>query len=328
MTYGERAYLGAWGLEIIASITGLATGIALAFRGYKDADAAKFSEMDFVLASAPYFMVAIAELTKIPVATLLFHTRWIWKPVVLIFLLGMAGITFETVYAGLDRALTLRKDRYDTLVQQITVLKDEDVHAAQRMADGSGGDELKRAKENYNDLVAQSTVDHNNFNSQLTAVEHELQGQRSLSPAASRLADTISSRSAEREKMIAERDKSIKNSMDEFERQRQSFDDRIKMAQERGDTEAIKHVQIQEDTLANPRLKIEKDYAPKVDAIEKQLAILKTEFDRRQAESAPMSQADRQRLETKRNELQTQISESDKKWQGFLRRRISKSMTR
>jgi len=118
--------------------------------------------------------------------------------------------------------------------------------------------------------------------------------------------------------MIAEREKLTKNSMDEFERQRQSFDERIKMAQERGDTEAIKRYQLQEDALTNPRIKIEKDYAPKVDALDKQLATLKADFDRKQAESAPMSQADRQRLESKRDELRAQISESDKKWQGLL----------
>ena len=316
--YGERAYLGAWALEVIASITGLATGIALAFRGYKDADAANFTEMDFVLASAPYFMVAIAELTKIPIATLLFHVRWLWKPVVLLFLLGMAAITFETVYAGLDRALTLRKDRYDTLVQQITVLKDEDSHAARRMADGVGSDQLKKAKENNNDLVAQSTVEHNNLTSQLVEVEHELQGQRTVSPEASRLADTISAKSAEREKVVAEREKFIKNSVDEFERQRQSFDDRLKLAQERNDTEAIRRYQAQEDALANPRPKIEKEYSLRVEALEKDLVTLNVDFDRKQAQSAPMSQLDRQKLEAKRDDLRGQISNSDKKWQSRL----------
>ena len=133
-----------------------------------------------------------------------------------------------------------------------------------------------------------------------------------------RLADSIVAKSAEREKLVAERDKLIKNSMDEFERQRQSFVDRIKMGQERGDVDAIKRYQASVDALPNPRPKLEKDYAPKIDALEKQLTTLKSDFDRVQAQSAPMSAADRQRLEGKRDALTAAGSESEKKWLGLL----------
>jgi hypothetical protein len=90
-------------------LLGLATGIALGFQAFSTAETGSITSMDLILASAPFFMVAIAELTKIPIATLLFAVKWVWKPIVFVFLIALAGITFETVFMGLERAVTLRQ---------------------------------------------------------------------------------------------------------------------------------------------------------------------------------------------------------------------------
>ena len=63
-------------------------------------------------------MVAIAELTKIPIATLLYVAPWIWKPIVFLFLVALASITFLTVFTGLEKQVTLRQDRYEEIVRQ------------------------------------------------------------------------------------------------------------------------------------------------------------------------------------------------------------------
>ncbi|TKB29635.1 MAG: hypothetical protein E5W69_04865, partial [Mesorhizobium sp.] len=115
-SYGQWTYRGAWALEIVAAIIGLATGVALSYRGFVANEAA--DSMDLVLASAPFFMIAIAELTKIPIATLLFGASWFWKPVILAFLLVLAGITFETVLLGLERASTMREVQYANFANQ------------------------------------------------------------------------------------------------------------------------------------------------------------------------------------------------------------------
>ncbi|MES0028025.1 hypothetical protein [Mesorhizobium sp. M0040] len=122
-SYGQWTYRGAWALEIVAAIIGLATGVALSYRGFVANEAA--DSMDLVLASAPFFMIAIAELTKIPIATLLFGASWIWKPVILAFLLVLAGITFETVLLGLERASTMREVQYANFANQTKALQQE-----------------------------------------------------------------------------------------------------------------------------------------------------------------------------------------------------------
>ena len=122
-SYGQWTYRGAWVLEIVASLIGLATGIALGFQAFSTTETS--NAMDLTLASAPFFMVAIAELTKIPIATLLFSVSWLWKPIVLLFLLLLAGITFETVSFGLERAATLRQLKYEELANKISKLEIE-----------------------------------------------------------------------------------------------------------------------------------------------------------------------------------------------------------
>jgi hypothetical protein len=102
--YGQRTYVGAWALEIVAALLGLTTGIALGVQAFNTASPGSITSMDLVLASAPFFMVAIAELTKIPIATLLHVSSWIWKPIVFSFLVALAGITFETVFMGLEES--------------------------------------------------------------------------------------------------------------------------------------------------------------------------------------------------------------------------------
>ena len=133
--YGQRTYVGAWALEIVAALLGLTTGIALGLKAFSTATPGSITSMDLILASAPFFMVAIAELTKIPIATLLFTASWLWKPVVFLFLLALAGITFETVFMGLERAVTLRQFRYEEIVRKIDALKFENEQITNRLSD-------------------------------------------------------------------------------------------------------------------------------------------------------------------------------------------------
>src|SRR5262245_51950583 len=112
-TYGQWTYRGAWLLESVAATIGLATGIVL---GLQAAQAnSEVTAVDLTLASAPFFMVALAELTKIPIATLLFSASWLWKPILTIVLGLLALITFETVSMGLERAAALRQLEHENL---------------------------------------------------------------------------------------------------------------------------------------------------------------------------------------------------------------------
>ena len=320
--YGQRTYLGAWALEIVASLLGLTTGLALGYQAFSTAETGSITSIDLILASAPFFMVAIAELTKIPIATLLFSVNWFWKPIVLIFLIALAGITFETVFMGLERAVTLRQFRYEEIVRKIDEFKNEKDQLSGRMSDSTFEDKLKQAQANLNAIAAQAEQEHKNIESQISEVEKEIQGQRLLSPEAAKIRDELSQKIAERDRLAAERETVISTRVAEFERQRDSFMDRIKMAVAKGDTANAKRYEFELEQLPNPRPIYEKQYATKIDPIEKDIVADQAEYDRRVASAPAMSPEERQRLESLHGELANRLADVDKAWAD---RRVSAS---
>jgi hypothetical protein len=314
--YGQRTYVGAWALEIVAALLGLTTGITLGIQAFNGATPGSITSMDLVLASAPFFMVAIAELTKIPIATLLYVLSWIWKPIVFLFLVALAGITFETVFMGLERAVTLRQLHYDELINNIDALKSENERIAIQIADPTLGARLKQAQANLNSIATQAEQEHNNVSDQISDVEKDLEGQRMLTPESAQLRVRISEKRSEADRLKAERDAEIGNQMAEFERQRESFVNRIDGAVKNGDIVRKKQYEDELDRLPNPRPKIEAQYAAKIDPIEKDIASIQAEFDQKQKSAPAMNPSERQGLEAKRDALRAHRDDLDKAWEG------------
>lgn len=124
-TYGEWTYRMSWLLEITAAIIGFSIAIVMIINGFEasNAEAGFFAPViNQIGAAGAFVMVALAELTKIPLATLLFAVQSYFKRIaVLTILLGMAAITFETVFFGLERANTIRESQYTDIVQKISI---------------------------------------------------------------------------------------------------------------------------------------------------------------------------------------------------------------
>ena len=100
----------------------IAMGIALGWQAYVEANkvvsaeaAESVGSLELVLASAPFFMVALAELTKIPVATLLFSASWLWKPVLVLLL----GALLPCAYTGRYALFGLPSRRFDLCKREL-----------------------------------------------------------------------------------------------------------------------------------------------------------------------------------------------------------------
>ena len=117
-SYGQFTYRGAWALEIIAASMGLLTAAILGMQAYQDSENVAVP-LDAVLMAIPFVMVAFAELTKIPIATLLFVAPIIYKPFAALALFLLAFITFETVMGGLDTALAQREAKFRNIEAKI-----------------------------------------------------------------------------------------------------------------------------------------------------------------------------------------------------------------
>ena len=268
-------------------------------------------------------MVAIAELTKIPIATLLFSASWLWKPIVFIFLVALAGITFETVFMGLERAVTLRQYHYEEIVGKIADLKSQDAQvnddlANRRNAEAARADRLKEAQEHLTSLSAQADSQHKTILGQIAEAEKNLEGKQILSPDAARIRDAISVKTAQRDRIVGERDNTLKNLMIEFERQRDSYTLRMDAAEKNHDADSAKHYRELLDKLGSPRTGVMLQYAPKIEPSEKEIASLEAEFTRKQEEAAPMSTAEHSRLEATLEDLKRHLGQVDTEWQSRL----------
>ncbi|MFC3321312.1 hypothetical protein [Mesorhizobium cantuariense] len=301
-SYGQWTYRGAWALEIVAAIIGLATGIALSYRGFVANEAA--DSMDLVLASAPFFMIAIAELTKIPIATLLFGASWIWKPVILAFLLVLAGITFETVLLGLERASTMREVQYANFANQTKALQQELGNLKAAAESLRNTDDEAKARSDLEQLSGLADTERDKLRARITEVDEELQAATTLSPAAARAKELLEEKQAALSALVERRDREIKDAVEQFERQRDSYVDRIKSARETGDLASVQRNEEGLNKLTNPRLKKEAEFAPKLAEMELAVAAARAEYEKLRQASPPMTLQDKQRLEARRNDLE------------------------
>ena len=317
-SYGQWTYRGAWALEASAAAMGLITGIALGYQAFASSEAGSVTSIDLILASAPFIMVAIAELTKIPIATLLFSASWVWKPIVLIFLVGLAGITFETVFMGLERAAKLRQLRYEELVNRIKKNEFERDLIVTRITDAASQDALKDARQNIDQIVQQSDRDRLAIENQIKSVEKDMEGKKIISPAAARARESIAAKAAERDRILTRRDGEMTAAIREFESQRESFVDRIKSARISGDNESARRYEGQLDRLQNPRRRIEIQYQPQIASLETEISTLSSDFDKAQSAAAPMSASELKQLETRRDELRLRAEEASRDWYAKL----------
>ena len=144
--FGKRLYLFAWTVEILAASLGLIIAVFVAYDAYSlNSSDSGNSLLNAVMGALPFMVIAIIELTKIPLASGLYRVRnFGWKIFILISLLALTVVTFETMFTGLERQMTnitakitdgkveIQQliDRNQNLNQQINQIESRDVTAA------------------------------------------------------------------------------------------------------------------------------------------------------------------------------------------------------
>lgn len=106
--FGSRLFVFAWAVEILAASLGLIIAIFVAYDAYSQSplDAGN-RELNAVMGALPFLLIAIIELTKIPLASGLYRVRNVgWKFLILVALIGLTTVTFETMFTGLERQMT------------------------------------------------------------------------------------------------------------------------------------------------------------------------------------------------------------------------------
>lgn len=106
---GVFLYRFAWVVEVFACVIGIAIAITVLFETNMEIETATGKEVSFLspaslLSALPFFMIAVVELTKIPLATAFYFAKSIiWKLIFITSLIFVAFITFETGFNGFER---------------------------------------------------------------------------------------------------------------------------------------------------------------------------------------------------------------------------------
>ena len=308
--YGKWTYRSAWALEIIASIIGLSTGIFLGFQAFK-ANGSEDATV-LILASAPFFMVALAELTKIPIATLLFSVRWIWKPFLAIFLFLLAGITFETVFTGLERATTLRQQQYQDIVKQKLSVEADFKRVSSEVDSLSINKAVTDAQDYIDKVSKQAEAEHQAVNTKITEAEREIEGKVALAPDAAALRDELATLEKKRADLVAQQITDVDARTKQFQSQRDSYVERMKRTDATADQKDKWSKAL--DALRNPIPALLNDQRKQVEELDAVIAIKAPLFDAARRNSTTDNSDVRTQAENRRKELLQQLSDSDNKW--------------
>ena len=106
--FGIKVLYLAWAVEVVAVMVGLLTAWFNGYAAYEQFPEKDLSaKMEFLLGALPFIVVAIVELSKIPLAAGFYKVKKTgWRVLILIALLSLMFVTFETISLGLERQAT------------------------------------------------------------------------------------------------------------------------------------------------------------------------------------------------------------------------------
>jgi hypothetical protein len=145
---GFRLILFAWAVEILAASIGLLIAVATGIKIREDllttSDSLSLSAVTSIAIGAlPFLMVAIVELTKIPLATGFYNApRLRWRVVFGVTLVFLCLITFETAFNGFERNFSQLTRSITAQHSEILEIQGEAAIIEARVA-GAGDNETK-----------------------------------------------------------------------------------------------------------------------------------------------------------------------------------------
>ncbi|WP_262272295.1 hypothetical protein [Microvirga yunnanensis] len=323
--YGQWTYRVAWALEIVAASIGLATGIALGYQAYSASLGTELSVsgLDLALASAPFFMVALAELTKIPIATLLFSVRWIWKPVLAIALCLLALITFETVFLGLERASTQRQIKYEEIQARKNTAQIDLQNAEKSLANLSAASHVADVQAEVERLSAMEASEIQRKQDEIQRVQSQIENLKMQNPQYASLARQITAKDTEFKQLIERRDNEIHAQLEPFERQRDSFTNRIEAARQKGDLATVRRLEEELARLKNPLPAIRERFGAEEQRLQGDLRTLREQQAALENSETEGERQARSRLVERQNLLEQDVRDLQKTWQDRRNRTLS-----
>ena len=136
-----------------------------------------------------------------------------------------------------------------------------------------------------------------------------------MTPEAAGIADQIKDKKTAKEALLDRRDKEAKEAIEEFERQRDSYDKRIAMARQGEDNVSARRLEAEEAKLQNPRPRIMAKYEPQVASLDQQIASLEARLDQLRAADPTLPAERKAKLEAQLQRLEESYQTAAAEWQ-------------
>ena len=170
----KQLYYFAWAVEIVAVAIGIALSVITAITYFDSAGVVSFADwMNAIVGTLPFIIVAIVELTKIPLSGAAYYAANIfWKFVFTFSLVFVALITFETMFNGLERFFVAQTSGVvefkKTLVNLNEKITDK-IEKRDRLQDVT----LEKIEKEYKDRRMAIAIDRDNITGKLEQKRRE-----------------------------------------------------------------------------------------------------------------------------------------------------------
>ena len=185
--FGSKLFIAAWSVEVMAALLGLLIAGFVAFDAYsQNTDQSGNSLLNAITGALPFALIAVIELTKIPLASGLYRVRnWGWKIFIAIALLALMFVTFETMFTGLERQMTNitaritgQKTEIQRLESQIAENERQIVEITKRNVESETADINGQIQTTRDDAKQQLRNLQNSHNSAVADLEQQLNDLR------------------------------------------------------------------------------------------------------------------------------------------------------
>ena len=175
----------AWGIEILVALIGLCIGIII-IRGAQGVTEAgdlisKGISLDDLTFGMIFIIVAVVELTKIPLANAVYYSvRLFWRIVFLIALILVNVSTFETIITGFERINRERSKVVDKLIVEYHSTKTQIQNINENVEVNDVNEEISKLIERRSDINEQISLRNLESNKQIQNIKDTSSAQGNI----------------------------------------------------------------------------------------------------------------------------------------------------
>lgn len=229
--FGKKIYYTAWAIEILAAFIGLLIAGIIAYQAYYDLPEIEKTfgaGINALIGALPFLVIAIIEPTKIPLAYGLYKVKLIgWKILILLALLSLTFVTFETMFTGLERNLNNITNKVVRTQNQINTINGKLSEVQRQITDieaRTPESVRKKFKKSIDDLMNKENIQIQNLNNEFE--------KQSLP-----ITNSINSLQEEFNVKTAAQNTTLSTQKDTLEKNRTSIENKIKQYREDSEKE-------------------------------------------------------------------------------------------